>query len=297
MKCLYYPGCSQKSTSVSYEKSFLAVAPYLGMEMMELEDWNCCGTTAVISMNKLLSCSITARNLALAEPYNMPLITPCPSCHISFQRVNDIFHKDSALAAKINSILGESGLKYQGTTEVYHILEFLIKHAGLEKIKQDIDLPLAGLKIAPYYGCQITRPYSGGDDLFNPQYMDRLIRALGAEAIDFSLKSQCCGGALMITRRRVAMEMCQKIIDDIYNTKADIDFIVTPCGLCQYNLQTANQAYKKWFSKNNHKPVLNITQLIGLAYALGNQDLALYKKLMVPRTIKFNKLISGEINV
>lgn len=295
MKCLYYPGCSQKSTSISYEKSLLAIAPHLGLEIKELEDWNCCGTTAVISLNKQLSCSMTARNLALAEPYNLPLITPCPSCYISFQRVNHIFQKDSALSCKINSILKESDLEYHGKVKVYHLLEFLINEIGLDKIKNNIVSPLKRFKIAPYYGCQITRPYSGGDDLYNPQYIDKLIETLGAEAVDFTHKSQCCGGALMITLKGIATEMCHKILQSIKSTEADL--IVTPCGLCQYNLQTASLSKKNWFSKNKDIPVLNITQLMGLAYDLSNKDLSLNKNKVLPKSLNQNKFSEGVINV
>ena len=274
IKCLYYPGCSQKGTSISYEKSFLALCPLLGIETTELADWNCCGTTAAISLNKLLSTVLTARNLALAESMNLPLVTPCPGCYLSFKRVNNIFQDDISYARKVNGVLSEEDLNYLGKVKVYHLLEFVIKEIGLERIKEKVRVPLQGLKIAPYYGCQISRPYASGDDLYNPQNMDRLIEALGAEAVDFPSRTQCCGGALMITQKKAALAMSRKILDNI--KKTDADLIVTPCGLCQFNLQTAQQRGKKI-------PVLNITQLLGIAFDLNKKDIQFDKNPLIAK--------------
>lgn len=268
-KCLYYPGCSQKGTSLSYEKSFLALCPLLDIDITELDDWNCCGTTAAISLNKLLSTSLTARNLALAESLNLPVVTPCPGCYLSFKRVNNIFQENRPYAQKINDVLSEEDLNYCGKVKVYHLLEFLIEEIGLEKIKEKVRVSLQGLKIAPYYGCQISRPYASGDDPYYPQNMDKLIEALGAKVVDFSCRTQCCGGALMITQEKIAVEMSRKILDSINKTNADL--IVTPCGLCQFNLQSAQQ-------KNQRTPVLNLTQLLGTAFDLNKKDILFDKK-------------------
>jgi len=293
MKCLYYPGCSQKSTSLSYERSFLAIARFLNIEVEELEDWNCCGTTAIISLNKHLACSVAARNLALAESRNLPLVTPCPSCYISLHRVNLIFQKDPELAAQINRHLGRGGLVYMGTVKVYHLLEYLMKMVSLEKIRSRICYPLRNRRVAPYYGCQITRPYSGGDDLNNPRYLDQLIEALGGEPVDFALKSQCCGGALMITRQNVAAEMCHKILDDIRFAGADL--IVTPCGLCQYNLQSAAGRRRSRSAPDKNPPILNLAQLIELTFDLRNQDA--YLKKIHPRLHKDKNISQGGSHV
>ena len=277
IKCLYYPGCSQKGTSLCYEKSFLAICPLLGIEITELDDWNCCGTTAAISLNKLLSTSLTARNLALAESADLPVVTPCPSCYLSFKRVNNIFQDDISYAEKVNGVLSEDDLKYLGKVKVYHLLEFLIEEVGLEKIKEKVRVPLRGLKVAPYYGCQISRPYGSGDDIYNPQNMEKLIEALGAEVVDFPHRTQCCGGALMLTQKKIAVAMSRKILDSI--KKTDADLIVTPCGLCQFNLQTAQSGGKK-------TPVLNIAQLLGIAFDLDKKDIQFDKKPITNAGVK-----------
>jgi len=278
MRCLYYPGCSQKASSRSYEQSFLAVCGPLGIDAVELDDWNCCGTTAAISVNKVLAISLAARNLALAEPMGLTMVTPCPSCRLSLARANEVLSKPGPLADKVRETLAAAGLTYSGGTIVRHVLEFLVHRIGLEKIRQNVRMPLTGVRIAPYYGCQVVRPYAEGDDAQNPQNLERIIEALGGEVADFQLRTTCCGGALMATKQELAQSMSGQILKSIRQAGADV--VVTPCGLCQVNLELAQRASKSVVGEDIRMPILNLTQLVGLAFGLAPEQLALYATMV-----------------
>jgi heterodisulfide reductase subunit B2 len=271
MKCLYYPGCSQKASSISYEKSFLAISKALGVEVVELDDWNCCGTTVAISVNEILSLTLASRNLAIAEPLGLPLVAPCPSCYVTLNKINKLFKEKSPLVDKINEALGKGGLHYNGTVEVLNILDFLVNKVGVEKISERVVQQLNGVKIAPYYGCQIVNPYATGDDNVNPQNLEKIIAALGATAVDFPYRTLCCGGSLMFTRKGQAEEMCTTILKSIADAQADI--IATPCGLCQINLETACGISGHYLEEKVSFPVLNISQLIAIALGVKKSEI------------------------
>jgi len=278
MKCLYYPGCSQKAASSSYERSLLAICPQLGIDLVELQSWNCCGTTTVVSVNKILSLTLSARNLALAEPFDLPVVTPCPSCCLSLNRANHVLRDGRPDADKVREALSEGGLKYGGGTKVRHILEFLVNEVGLAKIRENVRSPLKSLKVAPYYGCQVVRPYAEGDDAENPQNLERVIETVSAKVADFALRASCCGGVLMVTNQRLAEAMSVPILKSA--TEANADMVVTPCGLCQVNLQLASRAREKTLGEEVHIPVLNIAQLIGLAFGLELKQLGLDRSML-----------------
>jgi len=270
MKCLYYPGCSQKASSISYEKSFLTIARALGIEIIELDDWNCCGTTVTISVNEILSHTLSARNLAIAEPYNLPVVAPCPSCYISLNKVNKLYKEKSFLVDKINASLNEGGLKYNGKVRVYNILDFLVNFVGADKISQKVVKPLKNIKIAPYYGCQIVNPYATGDDNDNPRNLEKIIEVLGAVPVDFPYRTMCCGGSLMFTRKPQAEQMSNIILKSISHAGADM--VATPCGLCQINLNLAEKTSNQYSGSRISLPVLNIAQLISAAFGLEKSD-------------------------
>lgn len=264
MKCIYYPGCSQKASSVSYEKSFLAICKSLGVEIVELDDWNCCGTTVAISVNEILSLTLSARNLAIAEPLGLPVVAPCPSCYATLNKVNKQFKEKTRFVELINEALSKGGLHYNGTVEVMNVLDFLVNKVGVEMISQKVVRPLSGVRIAPYYGCQMVNPYATGDDNNHPQNLEKIIEALGATSVDFPYRTMCCGGSLMITRKHQAEEMSNIILKSIYDAHADV--ITTPCGLCQMNLEAAEGVSNHYSEEKIVLPVLTISQLIGVAF-------------------------------
>ena len=156
MRYIYYPGCSQKSSAISYERSFLAACNVLGIELTELEDWNCCGTTIAISVNKTVSSFLAARNLGLANQYKLPVVTPCPSCYVSLKRMLKECKENETQFNQVNELLAEEHLAFSTDAEVYHALEFLVSVIGLDTIANKVCNPLKGFRIAPYYGCQLV---------------------------------------------------------------------------------------------------------------------------------------------
>ena len=221
----------------------------MGVEITEIDDWNCCGTTVAISVNEILALTLPARNLALAEPLGLPVVAPCPSCYVTLNKVNKHFKENSPYVEKVNDALGKGGLHYNGTVEVMSVLDFLVNKVGVEKIREKVVYPLNGVKIAPYYGCQVVNPYATGDDNTNPQNLEKIIEALGATAVDFPYRTMCCGGSLMFTRKKQAEEMCSIILKSI--TEAHADVIATPCGLCQINLETAEGISSHYLGRKN----------------------------------------------
>ena len=266
MRYLYYPGCSQKSSSISYERSFLSVCDFLGIELVELDDWNCCGTTMAISLNKMISLFLAARNLGLANQFNLPVVTPCPSCYISMRRMLKVSKENKFQSDQINELLAAEDLAFSTDIEVFHSLEFLVHIVGLDTIRKKIRNPLKEFKIAPYYGCQLVCPYVNGDNISDPQDLEKLIEVLGAQSVEFPFRTQCCGGSLMFTLKEQAEKLGCMILRSI--KKTDANLIVTPCGLCQINLEIAQNRSRKEAPHQRPLPIINIGQLMGLAFDL-----------------------------
>ena len=270
MRYIYYPGCSQKSSAISYEKSFLAVCNVLGIELNELEDWNCCGTTIAISVNKTVSSFLAARNLGLANQYKLPVVTPCPSCYVSLRRILKECKENKTQFNQVNELLAEEQLAFSTDAEVYHALEFLVSVIGLDTIANKVCNPLKGFRIAPYYGCQLVSPYANGSKSHDPRQLEQLIEVLGAHPVNFPFRTLCCGGSLMFTLKEQAKKLSSMILGSIQKTDANL--IVTPCGLCQLNLEMALK---------RSLPVINIGQMLGMALGLDPKSLYM-NKLKIP---------------
>jgi heterodisulfide reductase subunit B2 len=278
MKYLYYPGCSQKATARCYEEALLRVAPKLGLELTEIDDWNCCGASLVPAVNKVLALSLAARNLSLAERAGGEMvITPCPSCNLNLNKAHELLTQGGPLAAEVRAALKAGGLSYNGGVKTHHLLEVLVAGVGLESIRAAVTKPLAGVKVAPYYGCQIVRPYAPGDDQGNPRNMEHVIEAVGGEVAPFALRTACCGGALVATRPDVGDKLCSDVLASIRSAGATA--IVTPCSLCQVTLEMAQRKHRR---EAPVLPTLNIGQLVGLALGIDADALGL-NRLLAPR--------------
>ena len=273
----YYPGCSLESAQSSYSNSVKKVFSILGCNLIELEDWNCCGATIYMSVKEILGFAISARNLALAEKHKRDLVAPCSSCFTILEKTHRYMKELPELQKRVNDCLGEAGLKYNLSVKVRHPLEVLINDVGLDKIKEKVKIPLNGLKIANYYGCQIVRPQRDFDDREEPVSMDNLFSTLGADNVYFPMKVKCCGGMLMTTYEDVALKLCKEIIECAVNNKAEC--IVTTCPLCQMNLEAYQDVINKEYGTNYNIPVLFFTQIIGLAFGLSEQELEIDKNL------------------
>jgi heterodisulfide reductase subunit B len=286
MKYAYFPGCSQEGTSKEYEISNTAVSKVLGVELEEIPDWNCCGSIdAVYASNPILSLSLSARNLALAEKMGMDVVTLCSGCYLTLARANRLLNENADLKDQVNVVLGEIGLKFDKGAKVRHIIDVFVNDVGLKKIADTVKVPLKGLKVAPYYGCMYvrSRDIAGVDDYEHPVLMDRLVEALGATNVVYPAKTRCCGASLMVTKEKVAFEMSMVPLVDAKNAEANC--IATFCPFCQFNLDARQKDIEEKFKIELNMPVLHITQLMGLAFGLKPGKLGLKKNCVYPKKI------------
>lgn len=286
MDYTYYPGCSLESAHRSYSESLLKVFKHLDCNLIELEDWNCCGATSYMGVKETLSFAISARNLALAEKSNRDVIAPCSACYTVLSKTNRYLKQLPDFHDKVNECLNEAGLKYNLTTNVRHPLDVLINDIGLDKIKQKVVKPLTGLKIANYYGCQLVRPERGFDDREEPMTMDMLFEACGAENVYYPFKVKCCGGMLMTTYEDVALKLSKEIIASAVENGADC--IVTTCPLCQMNIEAYQDVINKHYHTDYDMPVLFFTQVLGLAFGLSEKELGIDS--LLTKGVKLNGL-------
>ncbi len=290
MKYTYYPGCSLHSAHRGYDDSCKAVFEKLDCELIELDDWNCCGATIYMSIKEITSLAIAARNLALAEKYKYDLIAPCSSCFTILSKTNRFLMQKSRLNDEVRLCLKEANLEYNLSVRVRHPLDVLVNDIGLETIKNKVKRPLRGLKIANYYGCQIVRPERGFDDRENPMTMDNLFEILGAENVYFPKKLQCCGGMLMTTYEEVAMELSKEILESAVENDAEL--IVTTCPLCQMNLEAYQNKINRVFKTNFKMPIYYFTQVVGVALGLEPKNLGIGKNFYQLQRLKEIEMMS-----
>ena len=285
MRYAYYPGCSLDATARPYQESVLAVAKLLGTDLVEIEDWNCCGATAYMSVNEVLSFCLSARNLAQARRTGDKVVTACSACYTNLRKTDAYLAESADLKAKVNQALGEAGMHYEGGTVIKHFLQVVVEDVGLDRIKALVKHPLQGLRVAPYYGCQIARPYGIEEDTDNPTMLDRLLETLGATPTYYPMKTMCCGGALMGTNEPVALRLCRNLLLCAQQDRADC--IAVTCPLCQMNLDVYQTKVNKTYQTDFRIPIVYFTQLMGLAFALESNVLGL-QRCIVPA----NKVIS-----
>lgn len=281
MKYGYFPGCSLKGTGRAYEESLLPVMKHLGVEMVEINDWNCCGATAYMAVDEGKACALAARNLAIAEKDGLQqVMAPCSACYLVLNKTQHYLQESRAMRGLVEKALGSVGLKVSSDTPVRHPLDILLNDVGLEAVKQKVTRPLQGLKVAPYYGCQVVRPYCSFDDQSDPESMDNLLRALGAEVIDWPLKAKCCGGSLTGTLPTAGLRLSYILLKEA--TKRGANVIATVCPLCQFNLDAYHDKIEaRWESVR--VPTVYFSQLMGLAFGLPAGQLGLQRGF-VPMT-------------
>ncbi len=282
MKYLYYPGCSLKGNGIAYEVSFLAVFKALGVEVQEMEDWNCCGATAVLAVDETEATAMAARNLAIAEQSGLDIMAPCSGCYLVLEKTRRYMEQYPELSERVRGGLKEVGLDYKGTVKVKHPLEVLYKEIGLEELKKHVKRPLKDLRVAPYYGCQIVRPYSGLDNQHNPMFMDHLLEACGATVVEYPLKTKCCGALVGGTVPEMGLQQIFYLLKEAKRRKADI--VATICSLCNFNLDSFQPLIATQF-EDVTIPVVYITQLIGLALGIPANELALEKHSVPSRPV------------
>ncbi len=286
-KYLFYPGCSMESGAKAYDDSLMAIRNILGIELEEIHDWNCCGATEYLSISRTPAYALIARNLALASKQadgSRTLVASCSACYLNLTKADHNMAERPDLGDKVNQALGAGGLHYDpGFLDIRHLLEVIINDVGLEAIKSKVVKPLQGLRVAPYLGCMVPRPdYQGRwSDHEHPYEFDRLLKALGAEVIDFPLKTSCCGGHMPQISPSTAFELLRRLIHSAAQYNADM--MVTVCPMCQLNLDAYQNEMNRFFHTSYHMPVVFFTQLMGLAFGIEPTKLGFGKELVDPR--------------
>jgi heterodisulfide reductase subunit B len=272
MRFSYFPGCTDHSTSLEYGLSTDAVFKTLGVELVEIEDWNCCGAAATHSINHLLSLCLPARNISKAQSAQAgPLAVPCAGCFNMLKRAEYALKHDEAKRKEIEGIVG---FTYQPSFEILAVMDVIINRIGLEKIQERVTRPLKGLKTACFYGCALVRhpKVTQLDDPENPQYMDRLMKSLGAHPVEWSYKTDCCGADLALTYGDVVKKLVGKIVSMAKDAGAQC--MVTSCGLCQANLE---------MRQDIGFPIFYFTELMGVAFDVEKRDLWWKKHMISPK--------------
>ncbi len=282
MKYSYFPGCSAEATASPLGLSVLPVAKELDMDLVELEDWNCCGSSPYGSVDKLEAACIAARNLALAEKTGLDLVTPCSNCYVVLAGANDNLKEFPALKEQVSTALAVANLSYKGGVRVRHLAEVLYSDITPGVIGSKVTKPLKGLKVAPYYGCQLVRP-NGFDDPESPHSLDELVASLGADVVPWQLKAQCCGSSLVMPEPEVALGLINKLLRNAQENGAQC--LVTPCPLCQINLDAYQSQVNSRFKTRYNLPVLFLTQLVGVALGIKPDALALSRNIVSPMRV------------
>lgn len=273
----YYPGCSLESLAKDYHISAKEVAGALGLDLKEIEDWNCCGATAYFPVDELLAYTLVARNLAIAEKTGLTdFVAPCSACFKNAYYTNAYLKRDPDLADHINFALEEDNLHINGTMNVRHLIEVILEDVGLEEIGNRITRPLKDLRVAPYYGCQLLRPRKNREDVENPRYFEELLSAVGAEPVEYASKTRCCGGSLIVTNRKAALEMVRILLKEAIDRGADV--IATTCPMCNVNLEVYQNQVNREFGTEYSIPVMYFTQLMGMAMGIAPRRLGIAKE-------------------
>lgn len=259
MKYFYYPGCSLEGTAREYNASTKALMGVLGAELIEIEDWTCCGASAAENMSYLLSMVLSARNVALAEKIGgWDLMIPCSACYLNFKKLEDHAGRDGSLRATINEALEVEGLHYSGGVRARHLLDILTTDFGAESMKRLVRNKLTHMSVAPYYGCQALRPYRVFDDPERPVSMEPILEALGARVHPWSMGAKCCGAGLMTTKKDVAIEAVTHLL---FAAKG-ADCIATVCPMCRMNLEAYQKKASRLRGEDLAISVLYLPQLI-----------------------------------
>lgn len=274
MKMTYYPGCSLKGTAKDYAVSLEAVCRDLGVELLELEDWNCCGATAAHSLDHRTAVHLAGRNLALAEETGLDMLVPCPLCFNRLKTAQKELLSERRGLYDI-SLVGEG-------PEVWDLANFLAREDLLTEISGRAKHRLEGLKAVCYYGCMASRPprITGEMSYEDPQSMDRILKQLGVEVIPWSFKTDCCGASHLVARPDIVFGLVGRLYGEA--ARAGANCIVVSCQMCQANLDLHQGRIMKEIGMTGDLPVLYFTELIGLSCSHGDAPKWLKKHLVDP---------------
>ncbi|MDB9313605.1 CoB--CoM heterodisulfide reductase iron-sulfur subunit B family protein [Spirulina sp. CS-785/01] len=286
----YFPGCVAQGACRELYDSTAILAQTLGIELIELKKSACCGSGTYKEDSQLLEDTVNARNIALAESLNLPLLTHCSTCqgvigHVD-ERLKGFQTDNPAYLEQVNGFLKQEGCSpYRGTTEVKHLLWALVGDYGLDQLAEKITRRLEGLNCAAFYGCYLLRtqdnlPY---DDPVNPQSLENVFRTVGATPIYYRGRTQCCGWPISSYDPDSSFKMAGQHIEEAISSGADC--LVTPCPLCHMNLDSRQPEVAKLLGKELGLPVLHLPQLVALALGVPPKQLGFDRHLVSPRPV------------
>lgn len=269
----YYPGCSLKGSAREYNESVVALARSFDLKLVEVSDWNCCGATAAHNLNRELSMALPARILALAEKDSLEeILVPCAACYSRLAVTRHEINRNEELRNRISEIIA---MDLRGSVQIINVVQFLEKYI-LENLSTGIVKPY-NHKVACYYGCLLVRPHTvlRFDRQEEPQIMDELMAKIGATAIDWAFKTECCGAGLSVSRTNSVARLSGRILKDAYDRGAEM--IIVACPMCQSNLDMRRKDINRFNHSNYNMPVLYITQAIGLALGISGKELGIHR--------------------
>ena len=275
MKVAVYWGCVIPTSQYAYEMSVREIMPYLGVELVDLDNASCCGTP-VQSVNMVAAVYLAARNIAIAEKMGFSdLLVVCNGCHLSLFEAVHFLKNDEKLREQVNSLLKEEDLQYSGKVKIWHTIDFLHDKIGEDSIKKAATIPLNGLKVAVHYGCHILRPSSVGtvDDPENPEKLDKLIEWLGAKSVPYPEKLDCCGAMLMLSHPDAAFTFTGLKLKAVQETGAEA--LIDSCPSCQNMFDVRQKSAGATTGAKLNFPVIYYTQLLGLAMGISQEKLGL----------------------
>ena len=298
MRYALYPGCAAKGATPELYQSTMAVIGRLGIEVTELTASSCCGAGVVGEADPDGALALSARTFAQAERLGLDIMTICGTCQGVMGGANRKLKSDPALLKRVNRLLRPEGLVYQGGIQVKHLLWIVVQEVGLEKLKDEVQVTLGDLKIAPFYGCYILRPSRdlGFDDPEHPNSLEKVIRAVGAEPVDYSGKIKCCGFPIILEKEDIALAMNGANLKEAKDGGADA--MVTPCPLCHMSLDIYQERAGRKVGANLNLPVLHLPQMLGLAMGVPAEDLGMQRHLVlvdsIVRAVEERKMERGK---
>jgi succinate dehydrogenase / fumarate reductase cytochrome b subunit len=285
LKYALYPGCAAKGATPELYQSTMAVIGRLGIEVVELAASSCCGAGVVGEAEPDAQLALNTRTFAQAEQLGLDVMTICGTCQGVMSAANRRLKQESDLLARINRVLAQEGLAYQGKVQVKHLLWIVVKEVGLSRLGREVRLPMHDFRIAPFYGCYILRPSwdLGFDDPENPNSLERVIRAVGGEPVAYAGRTKCCGFPIILEREAIALAMAGANMKEAKYEGAD--FMVTPCPLCHMSLDIYQDRAGRAVQANLDLPILHLPQLLGLAMGVPAKDLGVSRHLVPVDTI------------
>lgn len=285
-KYAFFPGCVSRGACKELYQSMLQVSGKFALELVELKEAACTGAGVLTERDPELADTLNARTFAMAEKLQLPLLNICSTCQGVMSQANDRLLSDVSYLEKVNRTLAEEGLSYQGKTEIKNFLWVLVEDIGLGRIKEMVKKPLKGLRVAPFYGCYILRPSKVLGFSTHPdrgKYLELIIETLGAEAVDFSGKTRCCGFPILTMNRQNSLSMAG---DHLLEAKGfGADCLVTPCPLCHLNLDAQQPDAAKVKRRDIGLPIIHLPQLLGLAMGIEPKKLGLGKHVVSTHSV------------